>query len=124
MRVGGDQPNPGQAAGGQVTQERQPAGAVFGGGDVHAKDLPVAVGVHAGRDQGVHVDRAAAFADLEHQRVGGDEGVRAGVQRAGAECLDLRVEVAAICETCDFDSRAMPSVSTSFSIRRVDTPSR
>ena len=26
--------------------------------------------------------------------------------------------------TCDLDSRVMPSDSTSFSIRRVDTPSR
>ena len=31
---------------------------------------------------------------------------------------------AAITETCDLDSRVMPSDSTSFSIRRVETPSR
>ena len=30
----------------------------------------------------------------------------------------------AITLTCDFDSLVMPNVSTSFSIRRVETPSR
>jgi hypothetical protein len=31
---------------------------------------------------------------------------------------------AAIRETCDFDSEVIPSVATSLSIRRVDTPSK
>jgi hypothetical protein len=53
----------------------------------------VPVGVDAGGQQGVHVDDAAAFADLEHEGVGGDEGVRAGVQRAGAKRRDVFVEV-------------------------------
>ena len=125
VRVGGDQPDAGQAAGDQVAEERQPAGAVLGGGDLQAEDLAVPVGVHAGREQGVHVDDPAALADLQHQRVRGDERVRAGVQRPGAERLDLLVELARPSrETCDFDSRVMPRVSTSFSIRRVETPSR
>jgi hypothetical protein len=62
--VGGDQGDAGQAAGGQVTEERQPPGAVFGGGDVQAQDLPVAVGVDAGGQQRVDVDDPAALADL------------------------------------------------------------
>jgi hypothetical protein len=41
-----------------------------------AEDLPVAVGVDLGRQQGMHVDRAACFTDFQHQRVGGNEGVR------------------------------------------------
>src|SRR3712207_6034137 len=36
VRIGGDQLDPGQAARGQIPQERQPAGAVLGGGDLHA----------------------------------------------------------------------------------------
>ena len=51
--VGGDQRDPGQAAGDQVAEERQPAGAVLGGGDVEAEDLAVPVGVDAGGDQDV-----------------------------------------------------------------------
>ena len=92
--VGGDQLDPGQAAGGQVAEEPEPAGAVLGGGDLQAEDLPVPVGVDPGRDQGVHVDHPAALADLQHQRVRGDERVRAGIERAGAELADLGVELA------------------------------
>jgi hypothetical protein len=92
--VGGDEADSGQAAGGQVAEEREPAGAVFGAGDLQAEDLAVPVGVHAGSEQGVHVHDPAAFTDLQHQRVGGDERVRARVQRAGAERRDVFVEVA------------------------------
>ena len=91
--VAGDQGDPGQAAGGQVAEEPQPAGAVLGGGDVQAEDLPVAVGVDPGGQQGVHVHRPAALAHFEDQRVGGEEGVGAGVQRPGAERFHLAVEI-------------------------------
>ena len=84
--------DPRQAAGGQRPQEPQPAGAVLGGGDVDAQDLPIPVGVDSDRDQGVHVDHPAPFANLEHQGVGGQEGVRAGIERAGANRLDSVVE--------------------------------
>ena len=53
--VGGDQADAGEAAGDQVAEERQPAGAVLGGGHLQAEDLPVAVGVYPGREQGVDV---------------------------------------------------------------------
>ena len=47
-----------------------------------------------------------------------------GRRRLGrAEVLDVGVELACHTETCDFDSRVMPRVSTSFSIRPVETPS-
>jgi hypothetical protein len=94
VRIGGDQLDPGQAAGDQVAEEPQPAGAVLAAGDVQAEDLPVSVGVDTGGHQGVHADDPAALADLEHQRVSGHEGERTGVdQRAGAELLHVRVEI-------------------------------
>jgi hypothetical protein len=43
--VGGDQRDTGQAAGDQVAEEGQPAGAVFTGSEVQAEDLPGSVGV-------------------------------------------------------------------------------
>ena len=91
--IAGDQRDPGQAAGDQVAEERQPARPVLGGGDLDAQDFSVALGVDAGGDQGVHPDDAAVLADLEHQRVGGHERVRAGVERAGAKRLDGLVEL-------------------------------
>jgi hypothetical protein len=92
VHVGGDQGHAGQAAGGQLAEERQPPGAVLSGGDLQAEDLPVPVGVHPGGQQGVHVHDPAALADLQHQRVRRDERVRAGVQRPGPEVLHGRVE--------------------------------
>ena len=83
MGIGDRQRDPGQAAGHQAAQERQPAGAVLAGDDVQAEDLPVPVGVDPDRDQGVHVDGPAVLADLLGQRVQPQERVRAGVQRAG-----------------------------------------
>ena len=96
--IGRDQLDPGQAAGDQVAEEAQPAGAIFASGDLDAEDLPVPVGVHTGRDQSVHRHHPAALADLEHQRVGGHEGERTttavlGVESSGAELLDVRVEL-------------------------------
>jgi hypothetical protein len=35
-------------------KKRQPAGAVLAGGDLHAENLAVSIGVDAGRDQDVH----------------------------------------------------------------------
>jgi hypothetical protein len=92
VRVAGDQFDPGQAAGGQRPQERQPARPVLGGGDVDAEDLAVALGVHASSDQGVHVDHPTGLSDFEDQRVGGDERVRAGIQRSGAKRFHGGVE--------------------------------
>src|SRR3954470_12227097 len=91
--VGGDELDSGEAAGGEVAEEGQPAGAVLGGGDLQAEDLPVPVGVHPGGDQGVHADHPAALADLQHERVGGDERVGPGVQRPVAEVRDVGVEI-------------------------------
>jgi hypothetical protein len=78
---------------GQVAEERQPAGAVLGRRDLQPEDLPVSLGIHPGREQRVHVDRAPALTHFQHQRVGREERIRAGIERAGAERLDLLVEV-------------------------------
>jgi len=91
--VGGDQGDHGEAADGQVAEERQPAGAVLGGADVDTEDLPVPVGVHPGRSQHVHMHDPAAFADLHRQRIRREERVRAGVQRPAAEVRDQHVQL-------------------------------
>jgi hypothetical protein len=93
VRVAGDQFDPGQATGHQAAEEGQPAGAVLGGGAVQTEDLPVPVGVHPGRQQGVDPYHPAALRTLEHQGIGGDEGARALIQRAGSERLDMLVQI-------------------------------
>jgi len=65
--VAGDQLHPGQASGGEIAQKRQPVGAVLAG-ELHPEDLPVALPVDAGGQQGMHVHRPATLAD--HSRAG------------------------------------------------------
>jgi hypothetical protein len=85
MGIGDDELNAGQAASDQAAQERQPAGAVFGGGHLDSEDLPMPIGVHAGGGQDVDVDGPPALAPppitnpdqiaqlslRRHQRLGG-----------------------------------------------------
>ena len=123
--VGGDQPDPGQAAGDQVGEELVPRGPGLGGGHPHAEDLAVPVAVDAGGQQDDGVDHAAAFADLHRQGVGGHERERPSViQRPVRNSSTIGSRSAAIRDTWDFDSESMPSVLTSLSIRRVLTPAR
>jgi hypothetical protein len=124
VAVAGHQAHAGQAAGGQVAEEAQPARAVLGAGGLQAEDLAVPVGVHAGREQRMDVHNPAALADLEHQRVSRDERVGPGVQRSAAEVRDMRIEVLGHHADLALAQPVMPRVSTSFSIRRVLTPSR
>ena len=93
VRVAGDQGDPRQAAGGQITEEPEPASAVFGGGDVQAEDLSIPVAVDPDSEPGVHIHGAAAFANFQDERVSSDEGVGPGVQRPRPERLHLRVEI-------------------------------
>jgi hypothetical protein len=65
VRIAGDQGDTGEAAGGQVAEEPEPAGAVLGADDLQTEDLPVPVGVDPGRHEGVHAHHPAALADLE-----------------------------------------------------------
>ena len=60
MGVGDDQGDPGQSAGDQTAQERQPAGAVFGGDDVEAEHLAVSFGVDPDGDHHRDVDDPTA----------------------------------------------------------------
>jgi hypothetical protein len=55
--------------------------------------LPVPVGVHPDREQGMDVDHPPGLSDLQHQGVSGQERVRALIQRPGAERLHLGVQV-------------------------------
>ena len=50
VRVTGHQRHSGQAVGDQVAEESQPAGPVLGGGDLHAQDFAIALGVDPGGD--------------------------------------------------------------------------
>jgi hypothetical protein len=86
------QRDPGQAARDQRAQERQPARPVLSRHHVQAEDLALPVGGDPDRDQSVHDHRPAALADLLGERVQPQECVGAGIQRAGPERLDLRVE--------------------------------
>jgi hypothetical protein len=69
MGVADHELHPGQSAGDQPTQERQPARAVLRAGHVQAEDLLVPVGIDTGRHEGVHVDHPPVLADLDRQRV-------------------------------------------------------
>jgi hypothetical protein len=107
--IGGHQAHAGQTPRGQVPEERQPARAVLGRGDLQPEDLPVPVSVDPRRHERVHAHHTSALTDLQHERVhahhtsaltdlqhervGRDEGVWAGVERARPEVRDLGVEL-------------------------------
>jgi hypothetical protein len=93
VRIGGDQRNPGQAAGDEVLEEGVPAGTGLAGRRGDTEDLAVAIGVDAGGDHGRDLDHSAALADLHRQRIRGDERVRALVQWPLAEVPHELVEV-------------------------------
>jgi len=104
VRIGGDQLDPGQAAGGQVSEEPQPAGTVLAGGDLEAEDLSRTLRTSA--SAATHVNGPASASGRVRN------------------CSTCSSSSAAITETCDFDNLVIPRVSTSFSIRRVETPNR
>jgi hypothetical protein len=124
VAVGGDQGHAGQAAGDQAAQERQPPGAVLGGGDVDAQDLPLAVGVDAGGDQRVHVHRPAALADLLSQRIDPHERVRAAVERPGPEALHHLIQLRGHHGHLRLAQPGHPQRRGELLPRRVETPSR
>jgi len=95
---------------------------LLGGDDVKAERLAEAVPVDADRVHDADVDRAAALAALDHQRVQGHVCVGCAVERAGAEVLDDRVQALASLETWLLLIRSTPSCTTSFSTLRVETP--
>ena len=88
MGVGDHQAHAGETSDHETPQERGPAGSVLGRVHVKAQDLPGALRVHAGRDDHRHVHDPSALAHLLGERVQPHVGVRAGLERAGAEGLD------------------------------------
>ena len=90
----GDEFHPGQTPGGEVAEERQPAGPVLGGGDLQAEDLAVPVPVDAGGDQHGDVDHPAALTDFHRQGIAGHERVGASIQRPGTELSNMLIQVA------------------------------
>lgn len=80
------------AASDERAQEGEPGGSVLVGDDVEAERLAEAVSVDTDGVHDADVDRPAALAALDHQRVERHVGVRGTVERAGAEVLDDLVE--------------------------------
>ena len=119
-----EQPDPGQAAGHHVAEERQPARTVLGGGDLHPEDLPVAFGVDPDSDQRAHAHDPAVLADLEHQRIGGNNVYGPASSGRCENASTASSSSAAITDTWDLERPVTPRDSTSCSIRRVDIPSR
>ena len=74
------------------------------------------VGVDAGREQGVNDHDPPALTNPHDQGVGGDQRVWSGIQRPAPERGDLLVQLRRRHQTCDFESRVMPKLSTSFSL--------
>jgi hypothetical protein len=76
-----------------VAKKRQPDRPVLGRADLYAQDLPIALGVDPGGDEGMRADGTTVLAHFEHQRVGGHERVGTSVEWASAKRLDLLVEL-------------------------------
>ena len=92
--VGGDEPDPGQAAGDEVGEERVPRTSGFGGGDLQSQNLSVPVAVDPGGDVDDGVDHPAALTHLHDHGVGRDERERAGIaQGTVPELVDVFIEV-------------------------------
>jgi hypothetical protein len=113
-----------QPGGDQAAQELQPAGAVLAGHDVEAQDFTLLVGGDYDRGQRVHDRRPVLLADLLGQPVQPQERVRAvasGRDQNASTCasIDLAISLTGLVDSC-----AIPSRATSFSTRRVNTPSR
>jgi len=89
--IAGDQRDPGQAPGGEVAEEPQPAGPVLRGGDLYAQDRAVPVGVDSRGHQGMDVGQPASR--TLRTSAAAATNVYGPCPGAGAERLDLFVEV-------------------------------
>src|SRR5579875_1341679 len=75
----------GEPARAEAPEERKPAGPGLLAAELHAQDLAVAGGVHAGGYQNVELADATLLAHAADQRVGPAEAVWTLVQRAVAK---------------------------------------
>jgi hypothetical protein len=82
----------GEATCDETAQEGEPTGAVLGGDDVEAERLAEPLAADGDRVHDADVDRAAALAALDLERVQDEIRVRRAVERTGAEVLDDRVQ--------------------------------
>ena len=90
--IGDDQANAGATPGDQTAQEAGPGRAIFGGEDLDAQDLAVAVGVDAGRDGRADVDHAATIPAALGEGVDPNVGGGTAVEGAVAELVDHPVQ--------------------------------
>ena len=74
---------------------------ILAGGDLQAEDLPVAVAVDSGRQQGVHVHPGRPRGTFSTNASAATKRCTARRPTGASESLNLRVEVAAISDTCD-----------------------
>lgn len=70
----------------------------------------------------MRIDHPPTFAEFQHQLIDGDERVRVDVQRAGPEVGDLGTQLSGHHADLRLRQSGIPRDSTSFSIRRVETP--
>src|SRR5579875_143098 len=90
--VGGHELHAGEPARAEAPEERKPAGPGLLAAELHAQDLAVAGGVHAGGYQNVELADATLLAHAADQRVGPAEAVWTLVQRAVAKGIDHLVQ--------------------------------
>jgi hypothetical protein len=92
VRVRGDEPDAGEAAGDERAQEGEPGRPVFARDDVEAERLAEAVAVDCDRVHDAGVNGATPFAALDLERVQDEVRVRRSVERAGTGVLDDLIE--------------------------------
>ena len=93
MRVGGHQPDAGEATGDERAQEGEPGRAVLAGDDIEAERLAEAVAVDGDRVDDADVDAAAALPAFHDQGVESHDGY--GPQPSGRVRKTRRVETPA-----------------------------
>ena len=86
---------PGQASGPEAFEERRPEGAVFAVADLHAQDLPVPGGGHAGGDDHRPRHHPAVHPALDVGRVREDVGELDVIQAAVPERVEVPVQLRA-----------------------------
>jgi hypothetical protein len=123
--VGGDELNPGEAAGERVSKEANRGRTGLRGRDPQALDFAVSVGVeNGGKQHDRVVDPATPRIFIVGAPVAKNVNGLASPRGRWRNWLTCSSKSVAIRDTCDLDSERLPRVLTSLSIRRVETPAR